>query len=639
MGIRLKKAIFHNRAPFKHLELNFGDENIAVLSGINGRGKTTVISYIVDAFYEVAKKLYENEFRDKNTDFYRIVSPNVALDIGNVSFVYLRFEDNNEFLDYIDFQGKSNEDEYNSFIKTENKIPFSSIVSTLNSQGFVKFFHVTDNKLYNIFEHNILTYFPAYRYEKPGYLNKTYDIKFDLIKSQKFSGFLPNPIEVTSDLPELTEWIMDVSFDLFKAKSYLRQEPVNQSRLEIDSNQGSLIIDFLNSILSSILHQKAQNNLYLSYNFRNVPSQRLNITSEYQLFYHSLFDMSAGEKALFSLFAELLKQSDKIGYIKAGASGIVLIDEVDKHLHIKLQKEVLPKLFTLFPKIQFIVSSHSPFLNMGLADEKELKSVIFDLDNNGIPTTAENNDLYQEVYSMMIEKNKQYADMYNRLKQKVEEDAHTLIITEGKTDIKHIQNAFTRLGLAPLDIEYVDIDQIENGAKLLLRRLKDFSIISRSNKVIGIFDRDEDDILKELNNEEIPYKSFGNKVYAFAIPLVNEEEYSDKISIEHYYHRHDLLKEDQNHRRLFLGEEFDGFLGVSKNKQFITKTNYKNKVPTNGIIDEKVYLVGDEFHTNIALSKNDFAELVLDETYAKDFDFSNFRKIYDKIKMIVDINE
>ena len=151
--------------------------------------------------------------------------------------------------------------------------------------------------------------------------------------------------------------------------------------------------------------------------------------------------------------------------------------------------------------------------------------------------------------------------------------------------------------------------------------------------------RDEDDTLKELNDGEIPYKSFGNKVYAFAIPLVNEEEYSDKISIEHYYHRHDLLKEDQNHRRLFLGEEFDGFLGVSKNKQFITKTNYKNKVPTNGIIDEKVYLVGDEFHTNIALSKNDFAELVLDETYAKDFDFSNFRKIYDKIKMIVDINE
>ena len=36
MGIRLQKAIFHNRAPFEHLELNFGDENVAILSGIEG---------------------------------------------------------------------------------------------------------------------------------------------------------------------------------------------------------------------------------------------------------------------------------------------------------------------------------------------------------------------------------------------------------------------------------------------------------------------------------------------------------------------------------------------------------------------------------------------------------------------------
>lgn len=43
-------------------------------------------------------------------------------------------------------------------------------------------------------------------------------------------------------------------------------------------------------------------------------------------------------------------------------TGIVLIDEVDKHLHITLHFSILPKLFELFPNIQFIVSSHSPFL-------------------------------------------------------------------------------------------------------------------------------------------------------------------------------------------------------------------------------------------------------------------------------------
>ena len=53
--MRLKNILLINRAPFEHLELDFGDENINILSGINGAGKTTIISYIVDAFYELAK--------------------------------------------------------------------------------------------------------------------------------------------------------------------------------------------------------------------------------------------------------------------------------------------------------------------------------------------------------------------------------------------------------------------------------------------------------------------------------------------------------------------------------------------------------------------------------------------------------
>ena len=55
--MRLKKAIFINRAPFDKLELNFDNSNIFLLSGVNGKGKTTILSYIVDAFYELAKKV------------------------------------------------------------------------------------------------------------------------------------------------------------------------------------------------------------------------------------------------------------------------------------------------------------------------------------------------------------------------------------------------------------------------------------------------------------------------------------------------------------------------------------------------------------------------------------------------------
>lgn len=50
------------------------------------------------------------------------------------------------------------------------------------------------------------------------------------------------------------------------------------------------------------------------------------------------------------------------------AHGIVMIDEIDLHLHPKLQREVLGRLKNIFPYIQFIVSTHSPSVILGALD-------------------------------------------------------------------------------------------------------------------------------------------------------------------------------------------------------------------------------------------------------------------------------
>ena len=41
--------------------------------------------------------------------------------------------------------------------------------------------------------------------------------------------------------------------------------------------------------------------------------------------------------------------------------GVVLIDEIETHLHLALQLKIMPILIHLFPNIQFIVTTHSPF--------------------------------------------------------------------------------------------------------------------------------------------------------------------------------------------------------------------------------------------------------------------------------------
>ncbi|MBD2144042.1 MAG: AAA family ATPase [Sphaerospermopsis kisseleviana] len=51
------------------------------------------------------------------------------------------------------------------------------------------------------------------------------------------------------------------------------------------------------------------------------------------------------------------------------ASGIVLIDELDIHLHPVWQRLIAKKLRTVFPNIQFFVATHSPFITAGAGDD------------------------------------------------------------------------------------------------------------------------------------------------------------------------------------------------------------------------------------------------------------------------------
>jgi len=76
---------------------------------------------------------------------------------------------------------------------------------------------------------------------------------------------------------------------------------------------------------------------------------------------YSLNDLSDGLSSAISIVSELILRMDT-GNTSIEASGIVIIDEVENHLHVSLQKIILPFLSTLFPNVQFIASTHSPFV-------------------------------------------------------------------------------------------------------------------------------------------------------------------------------------------------------------------------------------------------------------------------------------
>lgn len=88
--------------------------------------------------------------------------------------------------------------------------------------------------------------------------------------------------------------------------------------------------------------------------------------------------LSSGYQAIFDIFSDLLVRTEFFDISPEELQGIILIDEIDAHLHISLQKKILPFFTNLFPNMQFIVSTHSPFVITSANDN----TVVYDISNN-----------------------------------------------------------------------------------------------------------------------------------------------------------------------------------------------------------------------------------------------------------------
>ena len=73
--------------------------------------------------------------------------------------------------------------------------------------------------------------------------------------------------------------------------------------------------------------------------------------------------LSSGERSLMTLVADIARRLVIANPLSKNplleGSGLVLIDEIDLHLHPLWQRRVVSKLMEIFPKVQFIATSHS----------------------------------------------------------------------------------------------------------------------------------------------------------------------------------------------------------------------------------------------------------------------------------------
>ena len=107
-------------------------------------------------------------------------------------------------------------------------------------------------------------------------------------------------------------------------------------------------------------------------------------------------NLSDGQRCLLAMVGDLAQKAITLNpalenRALAETPGVVLIDELDLHLHPTWQRSVLENLRMTFPKIQFFATTHSPFLIQSLRSGEELQML------DGEPTAQLGNKTVDEI--------------------------------------------------------------------------------------------------------------------------------------------------------------------------------------------------------------------------------------------------
>lgn len=636
-----------------------------VIIGDNGKGKTILSSYIADAIIELAKShsTYNNVVETEGA-YYKIVGQTNIKNGKSYGATIISFKDNDKSFAYIEKAGKVKiEDIHNDLITISNN---DNIEKSLNKEKHIKeIININDSEeVEKYFNNNILCFFPSYRSEKPAWMNEN-AIKYnEIYNHEKFNGKLNKEIIVDHSEERNSQWVNSVIVDslidivAINEKEYQVNGNISDQQLLKKAKENLEIIlkyIFKSNSAKLVKEYRNQNNNF-SILCEKIIKKEENITTSVNRSINSLKHFSLGQAVLFNMFATIIRHADINDIMKSielsDITGIVVIDEIDMHLDSEMQYEVLPKLLKLFPKVQFIITTHSPLFLLGMDKELDGKYMLIEMPY-GKETTTERFSEFENSYRYLNSTKKHEEEINNILDKKLQEikdysSSKTLVITEGSTDWRHIKIALEKFRCndnkyIDLDFEFLEYDD-DFGEAELTKMKNSLLKLPNTRKYILIADHDTNQKDIKLFEDNGDYKYWGNNVYTFRIPVPENRSTTPNISIEHYYTDEELkteiVCENSIKRRLYLGNDFNK-IGI--NQKDGKWCNCRNKCGSEKITilsgsgDEKVYDVKDDEgkDTNYALSKKDFVEkIVCNENISY-----NFSLILDKIQEIINLKD
>ena len=477
----LNELYLENTGPISkcHVKPLFDDGNPhpIVIVGPNGSGKTNLLSYIVDALTEFAKRAFQDIVLPDSSGsipYFRVIQPMAIRSGQRFSMSLLHFKVTGSDLYYCEKAGTLEASPYS--LEPELKSVFTPVWNWPTKDNHK---HVSANE--KTVETEMINgahaFFPASRREDPDWLNPKSLKAHPTSSLPRFNKQLDKPLWVETCAELNISWVLDVFLDSLidpdeheKLNNFFRNLQSNTLNQGIVLPQELLPIwnrriimsqsrKNVERILQAILQDKTAQ---LILNFRTVGLSRISIRMGDGRSIPTLQSLSAGQSQLLHLFTTVIRYGERPDLNRSAdlsqITGLVIIDEIAANLHPTLQYDVLPELISLFPKVQFIVSSHSPLFLLGM--EKK-----FGVDRVTILEMPDGNRINSERYSEF-----QNAFKYIQSTERFEEEkkqrfaagTKPLVLTEGALDPRYIKAALTQLGQEELlnyfDIEFVGLE-------------------------------------------------------------------------------------------------------------------------------------------------------------------------------------
>lgn len=310
-----------------------------VFVGVNGAGKTSILDVIINCLRYVQGQLSSEAFSTSNYSRYDV---NVNEDSSKN---YLTWEWSEQYEELVSGF------EIESFDDTKKFIGRKEIADLANS---IK----KDAQFYKKTSLPIIVAYPSNRsFSKPNVsLNK----KSKIVSRINQYDALKQAFQPALDFDDFFEWFR-ITEDIENEKRLTENNTFTEPSLEAVR---SAIMSFLDGF-SNLRIQRSP-----------MPDMVIH-KKGIKLFVSQL---SHGEKMVLGTVGDLAR---RLAIANPGlknpliGQGVVLIDEVDLHLHPDWQRTIIKKLRTTFPNIQFILTTHSTLILNHLQKEN-----IFLLENN-----------------------------------------------------------------------------------------------------------------------------------------------------------------------------------------------------------------------------------------------------------------